>query len=82
MAVQLNKDLFNSRLSGLLAAWKVFNFFAFCTHFFYQPSTSQDASQNGDYDSIAQCDALFLCAGDPAAEDEPVPKGTAFQVRA
>ncbi|KAH6918778.1 FACT complex subunit SPT16 [Coprinopsis sp. MPI-PUGE-AT-0042] len=36
-------------------------------------------SQNEDFSSIADVDALFLLAGDPAAEDEPVRKGTCFQ---
>lgn len=30
--------------------------------------------------SVANADALLLLSGDPAAEDEPVRKGTAFQV--
>ncbi|KDQ60609.1 hypothetical protein JAAARDRAFT_31568 [Jaapia argillacea MUCL 33604] len=38
-----------------------------------------NASQNEDYSSIADVDALFLSAGDPAGEDEPIRKGTAFQ---
>jgi len=37
-------------------------------------------SKNGDYGSIADVDALLLIAGDPAAEDEPMRKGTCFQV--
>ncbi|TFK83944.1 FACT complex subunit SPT16 [Polyporus arcularius HHB13444] len=32
-----------------------------------------------DYTTIANVDALLLLAGDPAAEDEPIRKGTAFQ---
>ncbi|KAI0928386.1 hypothetical protein AcW1_005644 [Taiwanofungus camphoratus] len=39
----------------------------------------KDASNNNDYSSIADVDALFLSAGDPAREDEPIRKGTAFQ---
>ncbi|KAF7796890.1 hypothetical protein EIP86_008075 [Pleurotus ostreatoroseus] len=38
-----------------------------------------NAGQNDDYSSIAESDALFLAAGDPAGEDEPMRKGTAFQ---
>ena len=40
----------------------------------------QRASQNDDYSSIADVDALLLLAGDPGAEDEPIRKGTSFQV--
>jgi hypothetical protein len=42
----------------------------------------QNASESNEYASIADANALFVLAGDPAAEDEPVRKGTAFQVRA
>ncbi|KIL69574.1 hypothetical protein M378DRAFT_7423 [Amanita muscaria Koide BX008] len=38
-----------------------------------------NASKNDDYGSIADADALLLIAGDPAAEDEPMRKGTCFQ---
>jgi hypothetical protein len=41
----------------------------------------QAAQQNDEYSSIAEADALLLLAGDPAGEDEPVRKGTSFQVR-
>ncbi|KAJ7632236.1 FACT complex subunit SPT16 [Roridomyces roridus] len=37
------------------------------------------AAQNEDYASIADTDALFLVAGDPAGEDEPTRKGTCVQ---
>ncbi|KAF8636567.1 hypothetical protein AX17_003378 [Amanita inopinata Kibby_2008] len=37
------------------------------------------ASKNDDYSSIADVEALLLVAGDPAAEDEPMRKGTCFQ---
>ncbi|KIK92016.1 hypothetical protein PAXRUDRAFT_830348 [Paxillus rubicundulus Ve08.2h10] len=37
------------------------------------------ASHNDDFGSIADSDALLLLSGDPAGEDEPVRKGTAFQ---
>ena len=30
--------------------------------------------------SIADADVLFVSAGDPAGEDDPIRKGTAFQV--
>lgn len=36
----------------------------------------QRAGKNDDYSAIADADAIFLAAG----EDEPVRKGTAFQV--
>ncbi|THH01723.1 hypothetical protein EW026_g1029 [Hermanssonia centrifuga] len=38
-----------------------------------------NAGKNDDYSSIADVDALLLPAGDPAGEDEPMRKGTAFQ---
>ncbi|KIJ17069.1 hypothetical protein PAXINDRAFT_9925 [Paxillus involutus ATCC 200175] len=38
-----------------------------------------NASHNDDFGSIADSDALLLLSGDPAGEDEPVRKGTAFQ---
>ncbi|KAF8350878.1 FACT complex subunit SPT16 [Amanita rubescens] len=38
-----------------------------------------NVSKNDDYGSIADVDALLLIAGDPAAEDEPMRKGTCFQ---
>lgn len=42
----------------------------------------QRAGKNDDYSSIADVDGIFIPAGDPAGEDEPVKKGAAFQVRA
>ncbi|CAL1704256.1 unnamed protein product [Somion occarium] len=38
-----------------------------------------NASNDSDYSSVADVGALFLSAGDPAGEDEPIRKGTAFQ---
>ncbi|TBU47950.1 FACT complex subunit SPT16, partial [Dichomitus squalens] len=38
-----------------------------------------NAGKDEDYASIAGADALLLAAGDPAGEDEPIRKGTAFQ---
>ncbi|EPQ58254.1 SPT16-domain-containing protein [Gloeophyllum trabeum ATCC 11539] len=38
-----------------------------------------NASANDDYGSLASTDALLFAAGDPAGEDEPIRKGTAFQ---
>ncbi|KAG6379251.1 FACT complex subunit SPT16 [Boletus reticuloceps] len=38
-----------------------------------------NATVNDDMGSIANADALLLLSGDPAAEDEPIRKGTAFQ---
>ncbi|TFY82810.1 hypothetical protein EWM64_g1199 [Hericium alpestre] len=37
------------------------------------------ANKNDDLSTIADVDALFLAAGDPSAEDEPIRKGVAFQ---
>ena len=41
---------------------------------------TQNAQNNEEYSSIADVGALLLIAGDPAGEDEPIRKGTAFQV--
>lgn len=41
---------------------------------------SQDASSDNEYASVLDCDALLLASGDPGAEDEPMKKGTCFQV--
>ncbi|THV07844.1 FACT complex subunit SPT16 [Dendrothele bispora CBS 962.96] len=38
-----------------------------------------ESKNNEDYSSIADTDALLLLAGDPAAEDEPMKKGTCLQ---
>ncbi|KAF8163125.1 FACT complex subunit SPT16 [Crassisporium funariophilum] len=38
-----------------------------------------NAGDNEDYASIAGVDALLLIAGDPAADDEPMRKGSCFQ---
>ncbi|KIK06643.1 hypothetical protein K443DRAFT_674303 [Laccaria amethystina LaAM-08-1] len=38
-----------------------------------------NANKNDEYSSIADVDALLLVAGDPAAEDEPIRKGTCLQ---
>ncbi|KAI0086290.1 FACT complex subunit SPT16 [Irpex rosettiformis] len=38
-----------------------------------------NAGKNDEYGAIADADALLLIAGDPAGEEEPTRKGTAFQ---
>ncbi|CAA7267953.1 unnamed protein product [Cyclocybe aegerita] len=38
-----------------------------------------DARQNEDYESIADVDSLFLIAGDPTSDDEPMRKGSCLQ---
>ncbi|KAH7910168.1 FACT complex subunit SPT16 [Hygrophoropsis aurantiaca] len=38
-----------------------------------------NATQNDEYGSIVDADALLFLSGDPAGEDEPIRKGTAFQ---
>ncbi|KAH9079223.1 FACT complex subunit SPT16 [Lactarius deliciosus] len=58
MAVELNKELINSRMKIIYDSWT-------------------KAGKNDEYSTIADVDAIFLAAG----EDEPVRKGTAFQVR-
>jgi hypothetical protein len=81
MAVQLNKELFNSRLAKIYNSWKVIRSLRiFSLPPIHANIRFQNASEDVDYSSISSCDALFLCAGDPAGEDEPIPKGTAFQV--
>ena len=46
-------------------------------HFKQLTSIYQKAGKNDEYSTIADVDAIVLAAG----EDEPVRKGTAFQVR-
>jgi hypothetical protein len=41
---------------------------------------TQNASKNDEFASIADADGLVVIAGDPAAEDEPMRKGTCLQV--
>ncbi|KAJ3517783.1 hypothetical protein NLJ89_g277 [Agrocybe chaxingu] len=38
-----------------------------------------DARQNEDYESIGDVDSLFLIAGDPTSDDEPMRKGSCLQ---
>ncbi|KZT03503.1 FACT complex subunit SPT16 [Laetiporus sulphureus 93-53] len=38
-----------------------------------------NAKNDADFSSLADVDAIILPAGDPAGEDEPIRKGTAFQ---
>ncbi|TFK55027.1 FACT complex subunit SPT16 [Heliocybe sulcata] len=38
-----------------------------------------NAGANGDHGSLSNVDALLFAAGDPAGEDEPIRKSTAFQ---
>jgi nucleosome binding factor SPN SPT16 subunit len=40
------------------------------------------AGKSDDHSSIAGAEALLLTAGDPAGEEEPIRKGTCFQVTA
>jgi len=79
MDVQLNKDLFNSRLERVLTSWKVFT----TCRVSAQPQliSRKSGSKDEDFSSVADCDGLLLLAGDPAGEDEPTKKGVAFQVR-
>jgi len=82
MAVQLNKTLINARLKSVYDGWNVRMLPVLCAGHaltFITPCF-QNASVNDDLGSIANADALLLLSGDPAAEDEPVRKGTAFQV--
>lgn len=43
-------------------------------------SHHQNASDSEEYGSIADVGAFLVMAGDPAGEDDPIRKGTAFQV--
>ena len=85
--VELNKTQFASRVKKVYEGWNVRSLFLAvamrllaCLNM--GAHSVQSASQNDDYSSIADVDALLLLAGDPGAEDEPVRKGTSFQVRA
>ena len=40
----------------------------------------KSAATNEDFQSMSEADALFLIAGDPTSEDEPMRKGSCFQV--
>lgn len=82
MAVQLNKTLINARLKSIYDGWNVRMLFSLCAvhTLTFIAVAFQNASHNDDLGSIANTEALLLLSGDPAAEDEPVRKGTAFQV--
>lgn len=82
MQVELNKTLFNSRLGRIYDGWKVCGsllsrklFVLFLTFLI------KNAGKNDEYGSVADADALFIAAGDPASEDDPMRKGTCLQVR-
>lgn len=81
MSVQLNAPLFNKRLKHVIAAWNVCAIprTAMAAPF-ADASLFKGAKNDDDYSSIADVDSLFLPAGDPAGEDEPIRKGIAFQV--
>jgi hypothetical protein len=84
MPVELNKAQFNSRVKRVYTAWNVSPDFR-CIYklisYGHTSPNTQSAKNDEDYSSIADTDALLLLAGDPAAEDEPMRKGTCFQVR-
>lgn len=82
--VELNKNQFASRVKKVYEGWNVCHLLQCRKNCRLGLLTDihQSASQNEDFSSIADVDALFLLAGDPAAEDEPVRKGTCFQVSA
>jgi len=40
----------------------------------------QNSHESDDYESISTADALFLVAGDPTSDEEPMRKGSCFQV--
>jgi hypothetical protein len=79
MDVQLNKELFNSRLERVLNYWKVRTTWRVFLR--QQLISRKSGSKDEDFSSVADCDALLLLAGDPAGEEEPTKKGVAFQVR-
>lgn len=80
--VQLNTTLINARIKNVYDGWNVRMLLALCTvhTLTFIVTAFQNASLNDDLGSIANAEALLLLSGDPAAEDEPVRKGTAFQV--
>src|ERR1700722_18306895 len=81
--VELNATLFNSRLKRILDVWKVLHLLPSAHKVLTLTfSPVQSATANDEFSSIVEADALLLLAGDLAGEDEPIRKGTAFQVRA
>jgi hypothetical protein len=81
MSVELNRTLFNARLRSLIDSWSVCD----SDNLYVQSQDPdmfvvQSAGKNDDYATVADCDALLILAGDPAAEDEVPKKSTAFQV--
>ena len=84
--IELNTQLFSKRLRIVYNAWNVSHYslrFAFSSPSLLTNSIlclPQNAQKDDDYSTVADADALLLTAGDPALEDEPIRKGTAFQV--
>jgi hypothetical protein len=74
MTEELNRELIHSRMKIIYDSWAV------CPTSSSLPQQLtgfyQKAGKNDEYGAIADVDAMFLAAG----EDEPVRKGTAFQV--
>ncbi len=77
----MNVPLFNQRLGQVITSWIVsFSIITLYPNPTLNESYFQNATKDDDYSSIADVDALLLTAGDPVGEDEPIRKGTAFQV--
>lgn len=51
----------------------------FGLHAYFAYLVFQNPTGDGDYESISEADALFLVAGDPSPDDEPMRKGSCFQ---
>ena len=75
----LNKVAFASRVRRVYDSWTVRTIcFLIFWHILWLDL--QNARENEDYSSIADVDALLLVAGDPISEEEPMRKGSCFQV--
>jgi hypothetical protein len=80
MQVQLNKQQFNSRLKIIYDGWTVSQFMSTLGCVALSIPSPQNTKKNDECSAIADVNALLLLAGDPAGEDEPIRKGTSFQV--
>lgn len=78
--VKLNANLFFARIKTVVDAWNVCPTHASLLN---RPLTAalQNAGSSPELESMTGVDALLVVIGDPAGDDEPDRKSTAFQVR-
>ena len=83
-SIKLNGELFSKRLRIVYNSWNVSVLHVVPSQCLIDHVLCalgrQNAQKEEEYSSIADVDALLLAAGDPAAEDDAIKKGTAFQV--